>query len=250
SYHLLGNHWVFGDYLCRTMMAFFYGNMYSSILFLTCIGLERYISVVHPFLWKGSSWMWGKVCVCVGIWLVVGFGMSPLLFYPQISHISSLNITTCHDVLEKNKHMFLAYYFLSLVGVGFGLPFVLMTISYSCILVRLLAKGRQHRQLVRVLALVLLVFILCFTPSNVLLFIHYMLEAKGCHNGTYKWYTVALVLSAFNNCFDPFVYFYVSKDFRGWVQDAISCCSGRLKTSSGRASENTALPLRSSEQSQ
>ncbi|XP_074459699.1 proteinase-activated receptor 2-like [Larus michahellis] len=247
SYHLLGNHWLFGDYLCRTMMAFFYGNMYSSILFLTCIGLERYISVVHPFLWKGASWTRGKASVCVGVWLVVGLGMSPLLLHPQISHIPNLNITTCHDVLEKDKHMFLAYYFLSLVGVGFGLPFVLMTISYSCILVRLLAKGRRYGRLVHVLALVLLVFILCFTPSNVLLFIHYMLEAKGCHNVTYIWYAVALVLSAFNNCFDPFVYFYVSEDFRGWVRDAVSCCPGGLKTSSGRASEKTVLPLRSSE---
>ncbi|NXN53796.1 PAR2 protein, partial [Rynchops niger] len=247
SYHLLGNHWLFGDYLCRTMMAFFYGNMYSSILFLTCIGLERYISVVHPFLWKRTSWTWGKASVCVGIWLVVGLGMSPLLLHPQISHISSLNITTCHDVLGKDKHMFLAYYFLSLVGVGFGLPFVLMTISYSCILARLLAKRRCYGQLVHVLALVLLVFILCFTPSNVLLFIHYVLEAKGCRNATYICYAVALVLSAFNNCFDPFVYLYVSEDFRGWVRDAVSCFPGRLKTSSGRASEKTVLPLRSSE---
>ncbi|NWW43984.1 PAR2 protein, partial [Pedionomus torquatus] len=250
SYHLLGNDWLFGDYLCRTMIAFFYGNMYSSILFLTCVGLERYISVVHPFLWKGSSWMRGKACICVGIWLVVGLGMSPLLFHSQVNDISSLNITTCHDVLEKDNHVFFSYYFLCLVGVGFGLPFVLMTVSYSCILLRLLAKGRQHRQLVRILALVLLVFILCFTPSNVLLFIHYMLEAKGCHNATYFWYFMALVLSAFSNCFDPFIYFYVSKDFRGWVQDAVSCCPGRLKTSSGKASEKTALPLRSSEQSQ
>ncbi|XP_068273210.1 proteinase-activated receptor 3-like [Nyctibius grandis] len=250
SYHLLGNHWLFGDYLCRTMVAFFYGNMYSSILFLTCIGLERYISVVHPFLWKGSSWMWGKVGICVGIWLVVGLGMSPLLLHRQTNDISSLNITTCHDVQGKKEHEFLAYYFLFLVGLGFGLPFVLMTISYSCILARLLAKGRRYRQVVRVLALVLLVFILCFTPSNVLLFIHYMLEATGCHNVTYIWYTLALPLSAFNNCFDPFVYFYVSRDFRGWVRDAGSCCPGGLKTSVGRASEKTALPLRSSEQRQ
>ncbi|NXE83669.1 PAR2 protein, partial [Cochlearius cochlearius] len=248
SYHLLGNHWLFGDYLCRTMVAFFYGNMYSSILFLTCIGLERYISVAHPFLWKGSSWMWGKAGVCVGIWLVVGLGMSPLLLHPQTSHISSLNITTCHDVLGKEQHMFLAYYFLSLVGLGFGLPFVLMTISYSCILARLMAKGRRYGQVVRVLALVLLVFILCFTPSNVLLFIHYMLEATGCHNTTYIWYTVALALGVFNNCFDPFVYFYVSQDFRDWVRDAGSCCPGGLKA--GRVSEKAALPLRSSEQSQ
>ncbi|KAM6116138.1 LOW QUALITY PROTEIN: proteinase-activated receptor 3-like [Pterocles gutturalis] len=239
SYHLLGNDWLFGDYLCRAMVALFYGNMYSSILFLTCIGLERYISVAHPFLWKGSSWTWGKVGVCVGIWLVVGLGMSPLLLRSQTHHISSLNITTCHD-FQKSEHVFLTYYFLSR-GAGLCLAFVLVTISYSCILVRLLAKGRRYRQVV-VLALVLLVFVLCFTPSNVLLFIHYLPEATGCHNATYIWYALALAIGAFNNCFDPFVYFYVSQDFRGWVRDAGSCCLGVLKTSSGRTSEKAALP--------
>ncbi|NXO04469.1 PAR2 protein, partial [Rhinopomastus cyanomelas] len=251
SYHLLGNHWIFGEYLCRTVVALFYGNMYSSILFLTCIGLERYMSVVHPFLWKGSSWLWGKAGVCVVIWLVVGLGMWPLLLHTQTKHISSLNITVCHDFLEENEHKSLAKYFLFLVGLGFGLPFVLMTISYSCILVQLLAQGRCYRQVVRVLALVFLVFIICFTPSNVLLFIHYMTKDESCKtNLTYILYTVALVLSASNNCFDPFVYYYSSQDFRGWVRNAGSCCPKELKTSLGKATEKIALPLRSSEQSQ
>ncbi|NXD77044.1 PAR2 protein, partial [Halcyon senegalensis] len=251
SYHLLGNHWLFGEYLCRAMMAFFYGNMYSSILFLTCIGLERYISVVHPFLWKGSSCTWCKVGICVGIWLMVALGTSPLLLNTQTRHISSLNITTCHDFLKDDDHKYLGKYFLLLVGLGFGLPFVLVTFSYSCILVRLRAQGRRYGQLVCVLALVLLVFILCFTPSNVLLFIHYTLETEGCNNNiSYILYTVALVLSAFNNCFDPFIYFYISQDFRGWVRDACSCCLWRPETSSGKALEKAVLPLRSSEQSQ
>ncbi|KFU92452.1 Proteinase-activated receptor 2, partial [Chaetura pelagica] len=249
AYHLLGNHWPFGDYLCRATVAFFYGNMYSSILFLTCIGLERYVSLVHPFLWKGSSCTWGKVGICVCIWLVVGLGMSPLLFHPQTKSISSLNITTCHDVLEKKVHVSLTYYFLLLVGLGFGLPFVLVTTSYSCILGRLLAKGKHYGRVVRVLVLVLLVFILCFTPSNVLLFLHYLMGATGCNNITYMWYLLALPLGAFNNCFDPFVYFYASRDFRGWVRDAGGCCPGGVKTSSGRISEKAALPLRSSEDS-
>ncbi|NXH17974.1 PAR2 protein, partial [Bucco capensis] len=250
SYHLLGNHWLFGEYLCRTMVALFYGNMYSSILFLTFIGLERYISVVHPFLWKGSNWTWVRAGVCVGIWLLVGLGMMPLLLHSQTRHLPSLNITTCHDFLEKDEHNVLANYFPFLVGLGFGLPFVLMIISYSCILARLLAKGRHHRQVIRVLALVLVVFILCFTPSNVLLFIHYVLETTGCNNFTYILYTVALVLSAFNNCFDPFIYFYSSQDFRDWVRNAGSCCCrAGLQNSSGRTSEK-ALPQRSSEDSQ
>lgn len=245
-YHLLGNHWLFGDYLCRATVALFYGNMYSSILFLTCIGLERYISVVHPFALRGSRWTWGKAGVCVGIWLLVGLGMSPLLLYSQIKHNSQLNITTCHDVLEKDEQKFFKSYFLSLVGLGFGVPFVLMTIFYSCILARLLAKNKNYRHVVCVLAVVFLVFILCFTPSNVLLFIHYLLQDTVCSNTTYIWYTLALAFSAFNNCFDPFIYFYVSRDFRGWVRN--SCCPQRLRTRRGW--EKAASCLRSSEQTQ
>ncbi|NXR69531.1 PAR2 protein, partial [Rhadina sibilatrix] len=250
SYHLLGNQWLFGDYLCRTMVAFFYGNMYSSILFLTCISLERYISIAHPFLWKGSSWVRGKVGICVGIWLVVGLGISPLLLRSHTHNIPSLNVTTCHDVLDKETQRFFGYYFLSLVGLGFGLPFVLTTVSYGCILARLLAKRGSHGQVARVLALVLLVFILCFTPSNVMLFIHYLLEPTGCNNGTYVSYALVLALSACNTCFDPFIYFYVSRDFRGWVRDAGGRCLRGLEASSGRSTEKTALPLRSSGQSQ
>uniref|UniRef100_A0A8B9T534 G-protein coupled receptors family 1 profile domain-containing protein n=1 Tax=Anas platyrhynchos TaxID=8839 RepID=A0A8B9T534_ANAPL len=198
-----------------------------SILFLTCIGLERYISVVHPFALRGSRWTWGKAGICVGIWLL-------------------LNITTCHDVLEKDEQKFFKSYFLSLVGLGFGVPFVLMTIFYSCILARLLTKNKNYRHVVCVLAVVFLVFILCFTPSNVLLFIHYLLQDTVCSNTTYIWYTLALAFSAFNNCFDPFIYFYVSRDFRGWVRN--SCCPQQLRTRKGW--EKAASCLRSSEQTQ
>ncbi|NXF89952.1 PAR2 protein, partial [Eubucco bourcierii] len=251
SYHLLGNHWPFGEHLCRALVASFYGNMYSSILFVTCVGLERYVSVVHPFLWKGSSWTWGKAALCLLVWLGVGLGMTPLLLQAQTRRFSSLNITTCHDVLGEAQHHDLANYFFFLVGLGFGLPFVLMTISYSCILARLWAKGGQHGRVVPVLILVLLVFVFCFTPSNVLLFIHSLLKASGCSiNVSYSLYTVALLLAAFSSCFDPFLYFYSSQDFRGWVRHAGSCCLAGLETSSGRSSEKAALPQRSSEQSQ
>ncbi|NXJ06627.1 PAR2 protein, partial [Odontophorus gujanensis] len=245
SYHLLGNHWLFGDYLCRTMVALFYGNMYTSILFLTCIAVERYVSVAHPFLWKGSMETWGRAGICMAIWLLVGLGVSPLLLYPQTEHILKLNITTCHDVQGKDK--FFQHYFLCLVGLGFGVPFMLMIISHSCILARLLAKRESYGHVVHILAVVLLAFLLCFTPSNVLLFMHYLQQDTGCNNVTYSWYALALAFSAFNNCFDPFLYFYISKDFRGWIRDT-GCCLWGLRIK--REWKKAALPLKSSEQSQ
>ncbi|NXX87278.1 PAR4 protein, partial [Urocolius indicus] len=257
SYHLLGNRWLFGDYLCRVTVASFYGNMYGSILFLTCVGLERYVSVTRPFLWKGSNWTKGKAAVCLGVWLAVGLGVSPLLLQPQTVHVGGLNVTTCHDVLARDQQAALAVYFLCLVGLGFALPFALTAVSYGCILARLRAKGRRYRKVVRVLVLVLLAFLISFTPSNVLLFIHYLPEPTGCHNITYARYALALALGAFNNCFDPFIYFYASQDFRSWLRAAGSCCcccwgqATSSSSSSGRVSKDEAAsPPRSSQHSQ
>ncbi|XP_053894174.1 proteinase-activated receptor 4-like [Malaclemys terrapin pileata] len=250
SYHLLGNDWLLGDYACRALVTLFYGNMYGSILFLTCISLDRYISLVHPFLWRGSRHVWQAAGVCVGVWLAVGLGLSPLLRYRHSQHVPELNITTCHDILEPDTERELAYYFPALVVLGFAAPFVLITISYGSVLRRLLHKGRHYGHVVRLLALVLLVFTLCFTPSNVLLFFHYLQPQPEWHNLTYSWYVLALAVSAFNNCLDPFIYFYVSRDFRARLRARPCCRMGHNKSSSGRASEKQVLPQRSSEHSQ
>ncbi|KAH1166289.1 hypothetical protein KIL84_015461 [Mauremys mutica] len=187
SYHLLGNNWLLGDYACRALVTLFYGNMYGSILFLTCISLDRYISLVHPFRWRGSRHIWQAAGVCVGVWLAVGLGLSPLLRYPHSQHVPELNITTCHDILEPDTERELAYYFPALVVLGFAMPFVLITFSYGWVLWRLLRRGRHYGHVVRLLVLVLLIFALCFTPSNVLLFCHYLQPQPEWHNRTYTW---------------------------------------------------------------
>ncbi|XP_019390368.1 PREDICTED: proteinase-activated receptor 3-like [Crocodylus porosus] len=251
SYHLLGNNWLFGEYACRALVTLFYGNMYSSILFLTCISLDRYVSLVHPFIWRGSERVCGTVGICIGVWLAIGLGMSPLLLIRHSQHIPQLNITTCHDFLEQSTETkYLAYYFPMLVVLGFALPFVIIVFSYGCVLAHLLATRGRYGHVVRVLVLVLLVFALCFTPSNVLLFCHYLQGISLSRNDTYIHYVLALALSAFNNCFDPFIYFYISRDFRTQLR-YIVCCHWRQRDKAlARACENLVLPLRSSEQSQ
>ena len=47
-YHCNGNHWVFGVLLCNAVTVAFYANMYSSILTMTCISVDRFLGVGHP----------------------------------------------------------------------------------------------------------------------------------------------------------------------------------------------------------
>ncbi|XP_027668060.2 2-oxoglutarate receptor 1-like [Falco cherrug] len=49
-----GEHWIFGEFVCKFIHFGFHFNLYSSILFLTCFSTLRYVVVVHPtklFLW-------------------------------------------------------------------------------------------------------------------------------------------------------------------------------------------------------
>ncbi|CDQ86524.1 unnamed protein product [Oncorhynchus mykiss] len=41
AYHLNGNDWIYGEGLCKVLVGFFYGNMYCSILFITCLSCSR-----------------------------------------------------------------------------------------------------------------------------------------------------------------------------------------------------------------
>ncbi|XP_075756128.1 proteinase-activated receptor 4-like [Pelodiscus sinensis] len=214
AYHLLGNDWRLGEAACRALLGLFYGNMYGSVLLLTCIGLDRYLALVHPFLWRGSRHLRPAAGLCGGLWLAVALGLSPLLRHPHTQHLPELNLTTCQDVLERQAERQLAAYFCALVGLGFAAPFLLLACAYGRVLGRLLLQGRRHARVVRLLALVLLAFALCFTPSNVLLLLHALQPPGEAHNRSYSWYTLALALSAANTCLDPLIYFYASQDFR------------------------------------
>ncbi|XP_059847313.1 proteinase-activated receptor 3-like isoform X2 [Hypanus sabinus] len=103
SYHLLGNNWVFGEALCRTMTAFFYGNMYCSILLLTVISIDRYFALVYPFTSRQFRDNTFAISVCSVIWVIATLLVLPFLFREQLISIHDLNITTCHDVLPVDS---------------------------------------------------------------------------------------------------------------------------------------------------
>ncbi|XP_036418988.1 proteinase-activated receptor 2-like, partial [Colossoma macropomum] len=61
TYHFNGNDWTFGEPLCKVLVGFFYGNMYCSTIFIACISVQRYWTVVHQL----SNHVTVCVCVCV-----------------------------------------------------------------------------------------------------------------------------------------------------------------------------------------
>ncbi|XP_042250254.1 proteinase-activated receptor 2-like isoform X3 [Thunnus maccoyii] len=234
SYHFNGNNWIYGEGLCKVLVAFFYSNMYCSIAFITCISVQRYWAVVHP-LSEQQRDNRIPVSVSITIWVVVWLITIPLYLYDQQVTVTSydLEILTCHDVTLQSQAEIAAGYFLTMGTLGFVVPTIVCIISYILMLKALrnsmknVAITKKRRKAVVLIITVLVMFLVCFTPSNIMLLVHYILLLGGADNSLYGFYIATLCLASLNSCIDPFVYYFISKDFRDHVKNTFLCRSER-----------------------
>lgn len=233
AYHVNGNNWIYGEGLCKVLVGFFFGNMYCSILFMTCLSVQRYWVIVNPIVHSRKK---SEIAVGVSlvIWVLILLGTVPLYLVDQTAFISGLNITTCHDVLPQGVLAHDMYnYFLSLAIGVFLFPAVLTSVAYILMIKTLNASitdvtiGKKRKRAIKLIITVLSMYLICFLPSNVLLVVHYS-QIKNYHSSNvYAVYVVALCLATVNSCIDPFIYYFVSKDFRDHLKNALLCRSVR-----------------------
>ncbi|KAJ7988559.1 hypothetical protein DPEC_G00324820 [Dallia pectoralis] len=232
AYHFNGNNWIYGEAMCKVLVGFFYGNMYCSILFITCISVQRYWAIVHPLSQNRRNNQLAAG-VCCAIWVAVWLLTIPLYLYDQTVKVTNLDIISCHDVTRPSQKNMAAGYFLTMGIVGFVVPAVVCVVSYVLMLKSLrksmtdpgITKNR-HKAVVLIIT-VLVMFLVCFTPSNIMLLVHYSLLLAGVDNNGYGFYITTLCLAALNSCLDPFVYYFISDEFRDHVRNTLRCRSDR-----------------------
>ncbi|XP_069632926.1 proteinase-activated receptor 3 [Haliaeetus albicilla] len=211
AYHINGNNWIFGEIMCRTTTVVFYGNMYCSILLLTCISVSRYVAIVHPFTYKSLPKRAYAIAVCATVWTIVFLYMLPLCIMQQSYYVKQLDVFTCHDVQNACEKIssFQFYYYISLAIFGFLIPLATIVFCYVSIIRTL--KTHEWFWYVKVSLLILTIFAICFVPSNIILIIHHINYYYYNTDGLYSFYLIALCLSSLNSCLDPFLYFLMSK---------------------------------------
>ncbi|XP_049586489.1 proteinase-activated receptor 4 [Syngnathus scovelli] len=197
AYHFRGSHWDLGEAFCRTVTAILYGNMYGSVLCLALVALDRYVALVHPF---GAKTLRTRR-TSLQMTATVAAAMLPLLMSQQTYTLDQPQITTCHDALpQREQENFFLPYFATLFTLGFLLSSVVIVFCHCG---------------------VLLVFVVCVLPSNVLLLLTYAADGED----VYVPYMLSLAVSTFSSCVDPFIFYYVSADFRDKAERAL-CCQG------------------------
>ncbi|XP_059381453.1 proteinase-activated receptor 1-like [Carassius carassius] len=217
-YQMNASDWVFGEAACRLITAAYYCYMYCSILLMMCTSLDRLMAVAFPI--ASISWRSARKAtyICVLVWLLALAGTVPLLTMTQTFKIKDVGVT-CHDVLYQ-KEMYV-YLFSILSSFYFFLPLVVTLVSYSTIIYVLTNKpdhlatsssGKERRAVIMAIA-VLSVFVMCFAPTNIILFYHCVsLTTGGSEEGQY--YLIAMCLGSASVFLDPLLYYYGSSQCR------------------------------------
>lgn len=228
AYHFHGNDWIYGSFMCRVVTAAFHCNMYCSVLLVMCISVDRFLAVVYPM--NSLTWRSPQTAsaVCVAMWLLSLAGVSPLLASGQTMHLSDLGITTCHDVQDVEKlQTYYLYFFPIYSSIFFFIPLIFTTVCYVRIIQALTAANVENRskktRATVMVVVVLLVFVFCFTPTNIILMLHYVQLAHKSSDDSYQAYLLAMCIGSISCCMDPVLYYYGSSQCQKQVAALFRC---------------------------
>ncbi|XP_035412985.1 2-oxoglutarate receptor 1-like [Cygnus atratus] len=228
-YYASGEHWIFGEFMCKFIRFGFHFNLYSSILFLTCFSIFRYMVIVHPMKFFHVQRKRWTAVACAAIWMISLAAVSPVNFL--ISSKEEENRSLCLDLTSSENLGTIRWYNWLLTSLAFFLPLLTVTLCYVFIICTL-ATGLQaqtgYKQKARRLTIVLLVvFYVCFLPFHVFRIARLELRlcTTNCHveKQIHAAYIISRPLAALNTCGNLLLYIMIGGAFQQAVLSLSRC---------------------------
>ncbi|XP_069602952.1 probable G-protein coupled receptor 34 [Ranitomeya imitator] len=219
--------------LCHVVGAFFYLNMYASIMFLSLISMDRYLKIIRPLQqYKIHSVQWSSRATHV-VWMINVVFIVPFLFenkgnepcqkcfhFKQKGNVSAaINLTA---VMAFFVLLFLFVYFYAKISAK---------LHRASLVKNQPQTKRNSNRAMKKSFIVLIIFIVCFVPYH-LVRVPYVLAQINIIPGLPWKQTLhitnelVLCLSTLNSCLDPVIYFFLSESFKRVV---ICTIQGKLK---------------------
>nr|XP_061801846.1 lysophosphatidic acid receptor 6-like [Nerophis lumbriciformis] len=231
--YFIKQEWMFGSELCKISVALFYTNMYGSIFFLTCISVDRFLAIVHPFRSQKIRTKRNAKLACVTVWVLVLSGSIPTGFLLDTTSPKNVNASSnyCFENYSSNQWKSeLSKVVMFIETVGFVIP-LMVNVFCSVMVLRRLKKPHvisrggsiNKKKVLRMIIVHLLIFCFCFIPYNVNLMFYSLVRTKalkGCYaeHIVRTIYPISLCIAVTNCCFDPVVYYFTSETIQSSIK--------------------------------
>ncbi|XP_077720805.1 succinate receptor 1 isoform X1 [Canis aureus] len=216
--------WIYGDMLCISNRYVLHANLYTSILFLTFISIDRYLLMKHPFREHFLQRKEFAILISLAIWVLVTLELLPIL--PLINPNLAANGTNCIDYASSGDPHNSLIYSMCLTFLGFLIPLLVMCFFSFKIALFLKQRSRQLATalpLEKPLTLVIMavvIFSVLFTPYHIMrnVRIASRLEEWKEYQCTQvvinSFYIVTRPLAFLNSTINPVFYFLLGDHFR------------------------------------
>ncbi|XP_040281201.1 G-protein coupled receptor 183 [Bufo bufo] len=264
-YYAKGFDWTFGEAFCRITALFLYINTYAGVNFMTCLSIDRFFAVVHPHRYNRIRRVKFAKIICICVWLLVFFQTFPLLIQQMSQTELHTGKTRCmeYPIFEAIDN--LPYILLGACFIGFYLPLVIILYCYSQISIKLCQTTKKNplsektgtnKKATNTIILVIVVFLICFTPYHAAITQHMikkLIYQPDCEEQ--KLFQVVLhvtvCLMNLNCCLDPLIYFCACKGYKNQILKILKRQASVTSSSATRpAAEESSRDLTESQMNQ
>ncbi|CAH3193923.1 unnamed protein product [Porites evermanni] len=213
-------------------------SLLVSIQSLVLITVDRYAAVVVPLR---SPLISRKVCRCliVGTWILAAAFYSPYLFSFILVEYQEENLCVNQWEVAFGEKSSPGIYILLAIIFLYYIPFVVLAILYSIILIKLKKQAhpgeqsasaeeqrtRRNRKVLKMTVAIVVAFFICWIPLSINAMIFYLVPRKTLDVCKF-WVSlnVALFMAYINCAINPIICLTFTSNYRQALRRLVNCC--------------------------
>ncbi|XP_045862849.1 C-C chemokine receptor type 6 [Meles meles] len=216
--------WVFSNATCKLMKGVYAVNFNCGMLLLACVSVDRYVAIVQAtksFRLRART-LAHRRAICLLVWAASVLISVWTFVFNQKYHVQGS--TVCepryHEGSDPVKWKLLVLGLQLLFG--FSIPLVFMICCYALIVRTLVqAQNSKRHKAIRVIIAVVLVFLACQIPHNMVLLVTATQLGRmnrSCHGQKLLAYATNIteVLAFLHCCLNPVLYAFIGQKFRSY----------------------------------
>ncbi|XP_031596509.2 free fatty acid receptor 2-like [Oreochromis aureus] len=233
-----GMKWNLSSFMCSITSFTFFSTIYTSSLLLMAVSVVRYIGAAFPITYHKLHKPVYAVAISAVIWLISTAHCSIAFIIQHHPSLSSNNSSVCYEHFTTKQLEILLPLRLEFFFVLCLIPLLICVYCYlRCILI-LYSRSRisqmQKQKAIGMASGTLAVFLICVLPYNLSHLVGYF---QG-QSPEWRYYT--FLLSCFNTCIDPIIFYFSSSNFYFFREKIIfrkcRCTNSRLQAQTNSSS--------------
>lgn len=239
--------WYFGSFMCVSVHVIYTVNLYSSVLILAFISLDRYLAVVRATNSQATRKLLASRVIYAGVWLPAAVLTVPDLVFARVRDSSNVLVNQDDSMESENVRIicqriypidssliWTAVFRFQHILVGFVLPGLVILICY-CIIIAKLSQGSKgqvlKRKALKTTVILILCFFCCWLPYCLGIFLDTLVmlgvvkASCGLEQAVEKWISVTEALAYFHCCLNPILYAFLGVKFKKSARSALNVSS-------------------------